>query len=84
MGVVGVQEIPGRTIEARVRGAVESLFGQLGIADAACVTRYAERRLRVCEPTGEIQKLFKYRDFTDRRWGRHFHSFLYGRVWASS
>ncbi|MEU9663790.1 DUF4158 domain-containing protein [Streptomyces chartreusis] len=58
------------------------LSGQLGIADAACVTRYAERRLRVYEPTGEIQKRFKYRDFTDRKWVRHFHSFLSGRVWA--
>ncbi|MFJ1879037.1 DUF4158 domain-containing protein [Streptomyces chartreusis] len=34
------------------------------------------------EPTSEIQKRFKYRDFTDRKWGRHFHSFLYGRVWT--
>lgn len=61
---------------------MEYLAGQLGIADASCVKRYAERRSTVYEHAAEIQKGFQYRDFTDRRWGREFRSFLYGRAWT--
>ncbi len=62
--------------------AVEYLAEQLGILDASCVKRYAERRSTVYEHADEIQKRFKYRDFTDREWGREFRSFLYGRAWT--
>lgn len=62
--------------------AVEYLAGQLGIADASCVKRYPERRSTVYEHAAEIQKRFKYRDFTDRKWGREFRGFLYGRAWT--
>nr|WP_206279961.1 DUF4158 domain-containing protein [Streptomyces luteoverticillatus] len=61
---------------------VEYLAGQLGIADASCVKRYAERRSTVYEHADEIQRRFKYRDFTDRKWGRELRSFLYGRAWT--
>ncbi|MFD8563544.1 DUF4158 domain-containing protein [Streptosporangium canum] len=62
--------------------AVENLAGQLGIADASCVKRYAERRSTVYEHADEIQRRCKYRHFTDRKWGREFRSFLYGRAWT--
>nr|WP_200835330.1 DUF4158 domain-containing protein [Parafrankia sp. Ea1.12] len=62
--------------------AVEYLAGQLGIADASCVKRYPERRSTVYEHAAEIQKRLNYRDFTDRKWGREFRSFLYGRAWT--
>jgi hypothetical protein len=62
--------------------AVEYLAGQLGIVDAPCAKRYAERRPTVYEHADEIQKRFKYRDFADRRWGREFRGFLYGRAWT--
>lgn len=62
--------------------AVEYLAGQLGIADASCVKRYPERRSTVYEHAAEIQKRFKYRDFTNRKWGREFRGFLYGRAWT--
>ncbi|WP_439650353.1 DUF4158 domain-containing protein [Microtetraspora malaysiensis] len=62
--------------------AVEYLAGQLGIADASCVKRYPERRSTVYEHAAEIQKRFKYRDFADRKWGREFRGFLYGRAWT--
>jgi hypothetical protein len=61
---------------------VEYLAGQLGIADASCVKRYPERRRTPYEHAAEIQERFKYRDFTDRRWGREFRGFLYGRAWT--
>ncbi|TMR93937.1 Tn3 family transposase [Nonomuraea basaltis] len=61
---------------------VEYLAGQLGIADASCVKRYPERRRTPYEHAEEIQERFKYRDFTDRRWGREFRGFLYGRAWT--
>ncbi|WTA49309.1 DUF4158 domain-containing protein (plasmid) [Streptomyces sp. NBC_00842] len=60
---------------------VEYLAGQLGIADASCVKRYPERRRTPYEHAAEIQERFKYRDFTDRNWGREFRGFLYGRAW---
>lgn len=62
--------------------AVEYLAGRLGIEDASCVKRYPERRSTVYEHAAEIQKRFKYRDFNDRRWGREFRNFLYGRAWT--
>jgi hypothetical protein len=62
--------------------AVEYLAGQLGIADTSCVKRYPERRSTVYEHAAEIQERFKYRDFTDRPWGREFRGFLYGRAWT--
>lgn len=61
---------------------VEYLAGQLGIADASCVKRYPERRRTPYEHAQEIQERFQYRDFTDRRWGRDFRGFLYGRAWT--
>ncbi|MDX3134584.1 DUF4158 domain-containing protein [Streptomyces europaeiscabiei] len=61
---------------------VEYLAGQLGIEDASCVKRYAERRRTPYEHAQEIQERFKYRDFTDRKWGREFRGFLYGRAWT--
>jgi Domain of unknown function (DUF4158) len=61
---------------------VEYLAGQLGIEDASCVKRYPERRRTPYEHAEEIQERFKYRDFTDRRWGREFRGFLYGRAWT--
>jgi hypothetical protein len=61
---------------------VEYLAGQLGIADASCVKRYPERRRTPYEHAEEIQERFKYRDFTDRRWGREFRGCLYGRAWT--
>ncbi|GAA0951873.1 hypothetical protein GCM10009576_074080 [Streptomyces rhizosphaericus] len=62
--------------------AAEYLAGQLGIADASCVKRYAERRSTVYEHADGIQSRFRYRDFTDRTWGRELRSFLYGRAWT--
>jgi hypothetical protein len=44
--------------------------------------RYPERRRTPYEHAEEIQERFKYRDFTDRRWGREFRGFLYGRAWT--
>jgi MFS family permease len=61
---------------------VEYLAGQLGIEDTSCVKRYAERRRTPYEHAREIQERFSYRDFNDRRWGREFRSFLYGRAWT--
>lgn len=61
---------------------VEYLAGQLGIEDTSCVKRYPERRRTPYEHAEEIQERFKYRDFTDPRWGREFRSFLYGRAWT--
>lgn len=57
---------------------VEYLAGQLGIEDSSCVKRYPERRSMVYEHADEIQERFKYRDFTDRKWGREFRSFRTG------
>lgn len=34
------------------------------------------------EHAAEIQKRLNYRDFTGRKWGREFRSFLYGRAWT--
>ena len=34
------------------------------------------------EHAGASQERLKYRDFTDRKWGREFRSFLYGRAWT--
>jgi uncharacterized protein DUF4158 len=48
---------------------VEYLAGQLGIEDPSCVKRYPERRRTPYEHAEEIQERFKYRHFTDRRWG---------------
>ena len=64
------------------REDVEYLAGQLGIEDSSCVKRYPERRPTVYEHADEIQERFKYRDFTDRKWGREFRSFLYERAWT--
>lgn len=61
---------------------VEYLAGQLGIEDTSCVKRYPERRRTPYEHAEEIQERFRYRDFTDRRWGREFRGFLYGRAWT--
>ncbi|BFO18266.1 hypothetical protein SHKM778_46540 [Streptomyces sp. KM77-8] len=61
---------------------VEYLAEQLGIEDASCVKRYPERRRTPYEHAYEIQQHFSYRDFTDRKWGREFRGFLYGRAWT--
>jgi Domain of unknown function (DUF4158) len=61
---------------------VEYLAGQLGIEDTSCVKRYAERPRTPYEHAREIQERFQYRDFGDRRWGREFRAFLYGRAWT--
>ncbi|MFF1918383.1 DUF4158 domain-containing protein [Streptomyces sp. NPDC058239] len=58
------------------------LAGQLGIEDASCVKRYPEHRRTPYEHADEIQQRFKCRDFTDRKWGWEFRSFLYGRAWT--
>ncbi|MET8145779.1 DUF4158 domain-containing protein [Sphaerisporangium sp. NPDC005288] len=60
----------------------EYLARQLSIDDASCVKRYPERRRTPYEHAEEIQERFRYRDFTDRRWGREFRGFLYGRAWT--
>ncbi|MFF7364306.1 DUF4158 domain-containing protein [Streptomyces sp. NPDC008125] len=62
--------------------AVEYLASQLGVLDASCVKRYAERRSTVYEQADEAPRRFTYRGFTDRKWGREFRGFLYGRAWT--
>ncbi|WP_438452863.1 DUF4158 domain-containing protein [Streptomyces asiaticus] len=58
------------------------LAEQLDIEDASCVKHYPERRGTPYEHAQEIRQRFRYRDFTDRKWGREFRGFLYGRAWT--
>ena len=44
---------------------VDYLAGQLGIADASSVKRYAERQSTQWEHAAEIRQAYGYRDFTD-------------------
>ncbi|MFD7971809.1 DUF4158 domain-containing protein [Streptomyces clavifer] len=73
--------LPWRGLARGAVEAVEYLAGQLGIEDASCVKRHPERRRTPCEHAAEIQERYRYRDLTDRKWGREFCGFLYGRTW---
>ena len=44
--------------------------GQLGVADASSVKRYAERQSTQWEHAAEIRQAYGYRDFTDEGLGQ--------------
>ncbi|MFJ5786552.1 DUF4158 domain-containing protein [Streptomyces hydrogenans] len=58
------------------------MAGQFGTEDMSCAKRYAERRRTPYEHARETQKRLRYRHFGDRKWGREFRGFLYGRAWT--
>ncbi|GAB3002398.1 Tn3-like element Tn3 family transposase [Streptomyces pseudoechinosporeus] len=61
---------------------VEHLAGQLGIEDASCVKRYADRRQTVYDHAWEIREAYGYHLFEDHAQGRKFRAFLHGRAWT--
>jgi hypothetical protein len=61
---------------------VEHLAGWLGIEDASCVKRYADRRQTVYDHAWEIREAYGYRLFEDHAQGRKFRAFLHGRAWT--
>lgn len=62
---------------------VEHLAEQLGIEDASCVKRYADRRQTVYEHAWEIREAYGYHLYEDHGQGRKFRSFLHGRAWTA-
>ncbi len=61
---------------------VEYLAGQLGIADASSVKRYAERQSTQWEHAAEIRQAYGYRDFTDDAPQQEVRAFLGARAWT--
>jgi hypothetical protein len=71
---------PGGAPGELVASIEDDLGGPFG---SRCFTgRSARSRAVLREHADQIQERFRYRDFTDRRWGREFRGFLYGRAWT--
>jgi hypothetical protein len=61
---------------------VDYLAGQLGVADASSVKRYAERQSTQWEHAAEIRQVHGYRDFTDEGPQREVRVFIAARAWT--
>src|ERR1700757_1265531 len=61
---------------------VDYLAGQLGIADASSVKRYAERQSTQWEHAAEIRQAYGYRDFTDDGPQQEIRAFIAARAWT--
>ena len=59
---------------------VDYLAGQLGIADASSVKRYAERQSTQWEHAAEIRQAYGYRDFTDDGPQQEIRAFIAARA----
>ena len=64
--------------------AVDYLVAQLGVADASCVKRYAERQATQWEHAAEIRQAYGYRDFADPEARRELRAFVDARAWTRS
>ncbi|MBT2552313.1 Tn3 family transposase [Arthrobacter sp. ISL-5] len=62
---------------------VESLAGQLGIADASVLKLYAQRGQTGYEHAEEISAVYGYEDFTDPEKNEQLKLFLSARAWTS-
>ena len=63
---------------------VESLAGQLGIADASVLKLYAQREQTGYEHAAEISIVYGYADFSDQARHAELRLFLEARAWTSS
>lgn len=63
---------------------VESLAGQLGIADASILKLYAQQGQTGYEHAEEISAVYGYADFTDPEKNEQLRLFLSARAWTSS
>lgn len=63
---------------------VESLAGQLGIADASVLKLYAQRGQTGYEHTAEISAMYGYVDFADPTRHEELKLFLSARAWTSA
>jgi TnpA family transposase len=61
---------------------VDYLAGQLGVADASVVKRYAERQSTQWEHAAEIRQAYGYRDFTDGEPQQEVRAFIGARAWT--
>ncbi len=61
---------------------VDYLAGQLRIADASAVKRYAERQSTQWEHAAEIRQAYGYRDFTDDGPQEGIRAFIAARAWT--
>ena len=61
---------------------VDYLAGQLGVADASSVKRYAGRQSTQWEHAAEIRQAYGYRDFTDERPQVEVRAFIDARAWT--
>ena len=61
---------------------VDYLAGQLGIADASSVKRYAERQSTQWEHAAEIRQAYGYRDFTGDGPQEEVRAFIAARAWT--
>ena len=61
---------------------VDYLAGQLGIADASSVKRYAERQSTQWEHAAEIRQAYGYRDFTGDGPQEEVRAFAAARAWT--
>ena len=62
---------------------VESLAGQLGIADASVLKLYAQRGQTGYEHTAEISAMYGYGEFADPAKSEELRLFLSARAWTS-
>ena len=61
---------------------VDYLAGQVGVADASSVRRYAERQSTQWEHAAEIRQAYGYRDFTDEGPQQEVRAFIDARAWT--
>ena len=61
---------------------VDYLAGQLGVADASSVKRYAERQSTQWEHAAEIRQVYGYRDFTGEGPQQEVRAFIAARSWT--
>jgi Domain of unknown function (DUF4158) len=61
---------------------VDYMAGQLGLADASSVKRYAERQSTQWEHAAEIRQAYGYRDFTDDGSQQEVQAFTGARAWT--
>ena len=61
---------------------VDYLAGQVGVADASSVRRYAERQSTQWEHAAEIRQAYGYRDFTDEAPQQEVRAFIDARAWT--
>src|SRR6266480_5796340 len=65
-------------------GAVAFVAAQLGITDVSCLSRYLVRETTHREHAGEIQRFYKYQDFTDQPAHFQLVRWLYTRAWLTA